>query len=57
MKVVLPIISFIGLALVIGAPIVYLVGSLDKDLMKHLMLAGTILWFASVPFWMGKKKA
>ncbi len=57
MRILLPIISFIGLALVIGAPLVYLVGSLEKDLMKHLMLAGTILWFASVPFWMGKEKA
>jgi len=57
MKVLLPVISFIGLALVIGPALVYLAGSLDKDLMKHLMLAGTILWFASVPFWMGKKKA
>lgn len=55
MKTLLVAISFLGLALVIGAPMTYLAGTTNKDTMMNLMLIGTLLWFASVPFWMGRE--
>lgn len=54
MRKLLPIISFVGLALVLGPVLAYLAGSLDKSTMSAIMLAGTVVWFASVPFWMGR---
>ena len=47
-------VSFFGLALIVGPVVAYLVGSIAKDAMSNIMLAGTVIWFASVPFWMGK---
>jgi len=55
MKVVLPIVSLLGLAAVIGPPVAYLAGSLDKGPMTTCMLIGTVVWFVTVPFWMGRK--
>jgi len=55
MKTIALLISLLGLALVIGPALSYLLGSLDKETMKSLMLAGTLVWFVSVPFWMGRK--
>ena len=55
MKTLLVAISFLGLAFVIGAPMAYLAGTTNKDTMMNLMLIGTLLWFASVPFWMGRE--
>ena len=57
MKIVLPIISYLALALVIVPAILYLTGSMDKPLMKTIMLVGTLAWFVSVPFWMGRKQS
>ena len=57
MKFLLPILSLLGLALVIVPAVAYLAGWMEKDPMKQLMLTGTLLWFATVPFWMGKKRA
>ena len=56
MKNLMILIGFIGLGLVIVPAILYLAGTLDKPAMKMLMLAGTVLWFVSVPFWMGRKE-
>ena len=52
---VLKLLSFLGTALVIVPPVLYLAGTMDKPLMKGFMLAGTLLWFATVPFWMGRR--
>ena len=57
MKKLLPVISFVGLGLVFGPVIAYLFGTLDKGPMSTTMLVGTVIWFASVPFWMGKDRA
>ena len=57
MKTLLPIVSYLGLALVIVPPLAYLAGAMDKSIMSSVMLAGTIVWFASVPFWMNRKDA
>lgn len=54
MRIVLTIVSWLGLALVIVPSMAYLAGSIDKSGMTALMLAGTIVWFGSAPFWMGR---
>ena len=48
--------SFLGLALVVGPVLGYLVGSIGKEAMSNVMLIGTVIWFATVPFWMGKEQ-
>ena len=52
MKRVLPLISFAGLALVVVPVVAYVMGSLQKPAMFDLLLIGTVLWFATVPWWM-----
>ncbi len=54
MKTLMPLVSYVGLALVFIPAVAYLLGSVDKSAMTNLMLAGTIVWFGSVPFWMGR---
>lgn len=54
MKSILKFLSFAALGLVIIPPLLYLTGSLAKPAMSSVMLAGTLLWFATVPFWMGR---
>lgn len=54
MRRVLQFISFLGLALVIIPSMLYLFQSMDKTSMKGFMLAGTLLWFATVPFWLDR---
>jgi hypothetical protein len=57
MKRLLPLISAIGLALVIVPACLYLAGMVEKPQMKLLMLIGTSLWFLTAPFWMGRDRA
>lgn len=54
-RTLLPIVSMIGLALVFVPAVVFLSGSIGKGIMTTIMLIGTIVWFVSVPFWMGRK--
>lgn len=56
MKRILPILSAVALLLVITPACLYLIGTIGKADMKSIMLAGTILWFASAPFWFGGNK-
>ena len=49
------IVSFIGLALAFVPSLAYLAGSMEKGAMVNVMLAGTIVWFVTVPFWMDRK--
>lgn len=51
----MPIVSFVGLALVLFPALAYLAGSLEKNTMTTIMLVGTLIWFASAPAWMGKE--
>ena len=54
MKTALKVISFLALALIIVPPILYLASAMEKSSMGTVMIVGTVLWFATVPFWMGK---
>ena len=56
MKYLIPIVSALGLALVIIPACLYLAGFMDKPQVKSLMLIGTMLWFFSAPLWIGRNK-
>lgn len=56
MKQTLMAVSFAGLALVIVPPVLYVAAAMEKTTMQTLMLAGTVLWFVTVPFWMGRRR-
>ena len=48
-------ISLIALAALVIAPTLVFLEALALDTAKHVMLAGTIGWFVSAPFWLGQK--
>ncbi len=56
MNYLLKIISFLGLGLTIIPSILVLIGKMDIDLNKNIMILGAVLWFATVPFWINKNK-
>ena len=45
MRALFRILAFVGLALVIAPPIVYYGAEDSPTLLKHVMLAGTVVWF------------
>jgi hypothetical protein len=49
------IVSLAALAGTILPPILFLLGRMEHEAVKVAMLAGTLLWFASAPFWMKEK--
>ncbi|MFP4091985.1 MAG: hypothetical protein ACLFUB_18825 [Cyclobacteriaceae bacterium] len=51
----LKIVSLAGLLLTIVPSVLYFYGHISFELQKMLMLAGTLAWFASAPFWMNRK--
>ncbi|MFG0287878.1 MAG: hypothetical protein ACF8CQ_06885 [Rhodopirellula sp. JB044] len=55
MKPFLKLISMIAMALVIVPSIVYFGGMMSHDAVKWTALAGTVAWFATTPFWMGRE--
>jgi len=57
MNKLLMALSYLGLLLVIVPALMYLSGSIEKSSMMTTMLVGTVLWFVTVPFWMGKKSS
>ena len=54
-KTILKIASFAGLVLTLIPSILVFSQGIDLDSNKNLMLLGTVLWFATSPFWMNKK--
>jgi hypothetical protein len=54
---VLKTFSFLGLLLTIVPAILVFAGTLQIQQHYTLMFIGAIIWFASAPFWMLKKKA
>ena len=57
MKTFLKILSYGGLALTILPSLLVLTGRMEFENHYQWTLAGTILWFATAPFWIDKKKA
>ena len=56
-KMIIAVFSFLALALLIAAPILYFLEKVDLPASKNLMLLATIAWFLSAPLWMGRSKA
>ncbi len=54
MKKLLMAVSIIALGLTVIPAFMVWQGGLEWDTHAQLMLLGTILWFATAPFWMGK---
>jgi len=57
MKILLKILSFIGLIMTLVPSFLVFNGTISLDMNKWLMLLGTILWFVTAPLWMNKKAA
>ncbi len=55
MKRLLKFISFAGLALMFVSAILVFNGAMAKATYELLALAGTALWFATVPLWMKRR--
>ncbi len=55
LKPLLIIISVVGLLLTIVPSVLKFKGLVDMQDHYHMMLAGTILWFVTAPFWMETK--
>ncbi|MFN3159027.1 MAG: hypothetical protein ACE37I_06915 [Rubinisphaera brasiliensis] len=49
------LISFLGLGTTLLAAILFWAGMFDLPTAKIAMLAGTIVWFATCPLWMGRE--
>lgn len=56
MRTLLIILSFCGLALTVIPSMLVFGGFISFDDNKTLMLAGTVLWFLTAPFWLKKKE-
>ncbi|MBC2605006.1 hypothetical protein [Pelagicoccus albus] len=55
MKISLQITSFLALTAFFLASGAYLFGSLEKDLLKQILMTSTIAWFLTAPFWINQK--
>lgn len=55
MKILLIVISIIGLGLTIIPSIMVFAGEITLQSHKQLMLAGAILWLGTSPFWIKKQ--
>lgn len=56
MKVLLIIISIIGLGLTIIPSILVFMQDLSLESHKQFMLIGMIMWFATAPFWIKEQE-
>jgi len=54
MKIILKIVSLIGLGLTLIPSFLVFAGTIEFESNKILMFVGTLLWFTTVPFWMKK---
>ncbi len=55
MKIGVKILSYIGLALTVLPAFFVFSGQITWETHAQLMLAGTLLWFATAPFWIKKR--
>ena len=56
MKKILETISYLSLVLLVIAPMLFYAERIDLAMNKLLMLAATVVWFASALCWMGRKE-
>lgn len=56
MKTILIIVSYLGLALTILPSFFLVAGVIPSEICKSLMILGTLFWFGTSVFWVGKKE-
>lgn len=56
MKKIMETISYLSLAVLVAAPILFYMEKIDLDRNKLLMTIATVIWFASALCWMGREK-
>ncbi|MDF7799051.1 hypothetical protein P4C99_06225 [Pontiellaceae bacterium B1224] len=56
MKKIFQLISWVALVLLVSAPALFYVEKITLETNKALLLAATIIWFASALCWMGREK-
>ena len=55
MKTVLKLVSFAGLGLMVVSALLVFNSTMEHSRFRALALVGTVLWFATVPFWMKRR--
>jgi hypothetical protein len=55
MKTLLKLISFAGLALMFLSAFLFFNGAIAERTYRILAIAGTLMWFVTVPFWMKRR--
>ena len=55
MKSAAKLVSLVALAATIVPSLCYFAGAVGHDAVKWSALAGTALWFAATPLWMGRE--
>lgn len=55
MQAIAKAISYLALAGIVVPPVLYLTDSLSLSAVKLWLLVATVVWFATVPLWMGRK--
>jgi len=55
MNTLLKIASLIGLLLTIVPPILFFAGTIGHSDQNFTMFIGTVIWFGSAGFWLGRK--
>jgi hypothetical protein len=55
MKTLLKLISFTGLGLMFVSAILVFKDAIPRNTYLVLALVGTVMWFATVPFWMKRR--
>jgi hypothetical protein len=55
MKTLLKLISFTGLGLMFAASIMVFNDAITRNTYLIMALIGTVMWFATVPFWMKRR--
>jgi len=56
MKKIAEIISYLALVMVVAAPSLFYAEKISLQANKYLLLAATIVWFASALCWIGREK-
>jgi hypothetical protein len=56
MKNAWKLLSYLGLALTVGPSLLMWAGVITDQQNKLLMLIGALLWFATAPLWMKRRK-
>ncbi len=55
MNTLLKILSLVGLLLTIVPPVLFFAGAIDHSNQNLYLFIGTVLWFGSAWFWLGRK--